>query len=133
MKSMSVRIAALAAAMLVGGCAPDAWKPAPGYDGFLDLIGQKCYPDMIGRVFVKDLATSSVSAGFLDATSRLYYGKMDAIAYRKFVTAFSDNSNATNKAIDCILNHLPSARPQSPGGAPGVTPRDAVPPPPSTM
>jgi hypothetical protein len=129
MKSVSVRIAALAFATLVGGCAPDAWKPAPGYDAFLELIGQKCYSDTIGRVFVRDLAVGNVSASFLDATSRLYYGRMDGVAYRQFVTAFSDNSSATNKAIDCILNHLPSARPQSPGGAPGVTPRDAVPPP----
>jgi hypothetical protein len=112
MKSASVRIAVLAAATLVGGCAPDAWKPAPGYDAFLDLIGRKCYPDTIGGVFVKDLAGGSVSASFLDATSRLYYGKMDAVAYRQFVTAFSDNGTATNKAIDCILNHLPSTRPQ---------------------
>jgi hypothetical protein len=114
MKSVSVRIAVLAAATFVGGCAPDAWKPAPDYDAFLDLIGRKCYPDTIGGVFVKDLAGGSVSASFLDATSRLYYGKMDAVAYRQFVTAFSDNGTATNKAIDCILNHLPSTRPQPP-------------------
>ena len=127
MKRMSVRVAALAAATLVGGCAPDAWRPAPDYDGFLELIGQKCYPDTIGGVLVIDLADGSVSAGFLDATSRLYYGEMDAVAYRQFVTAFSDNDTATNEAIDCILSHLPSARPPSPGGAPGAYTAGPVP------
>ena len=124
MKDRNARVAALAAAALIGGCAPDAWKPAPGYDGFLDLIAQQCYPDTIGGVLVRQLVNNVSSAGFLDATSRLYYGKMDALAYRQFVTAFSDNGTATNKAIDCILGHLPADRPRTPGGP-------SVPPPPS--
>jgi len=121
MVNRCIRIAALAMATLIGGCAPDAWKPAPGYDSFLDLISRQCYPDTIGGVLVRELASGQVSAGFLDATSRLYFGKMDARAYRQFVVAFSDNGAATNKAIDCILQHLPADRPRS-AGVPGVVP-----------
>lgn len=118
-------------ATLIGGCAADEFKRSPGYDGFLDLIAQKCYPDTIGQYLVRDLASGNLSAGFLDATSSLYYGKMDPTAYRQFVTGFSDNGVETNKAIDCILKYLPVDRPRYPGGRPvEVTPNYVPPPPP---
>jgi hypothetical protein len=128
-------LAAVAAATLVAACAPDEFKPSPGFDGFLDLVGQECYPDTIGGVLVKQLAQGfgpggGSGAGFIDATSNLYYGKMTPFAYRQFVTAFSDNGTATNKAIDCIIGKLPAVRPGV-GGATGVPAgRDGVPPPP---
>ena len=75
------RLAAIAAAALVAGCAPDEFRPSPGYDGFLDLIAQVCYPDTIGPTLVKQWAQGygpgGGGAGFMDATSKLYYGKMD--------------------------------------------------------
>ena len=128
-------IAALATATLLAGCAPDSFKPAPGYDGFLDRIGQVCYPDTIGPTLVREWAKGNApdpsgSEGFLDATSKLYYGRMTPSAYRQFVTAFTDNGRATNKAIDCIIANLPAGQP---GAASGGMPagRDGVPPPPS--
>jgi len=128
-------IAALATATLLAGCAPDSFKPAPGYDGFLDRIGQVCYPDTIGPTLVRQLARGnasdpSYSEGFLDATSRLYYGKWTPTQYRQFVTGFSNNSTATNKAIDCIVANLPADRPGASGGGMPAG-RDGVPPPPS--
>ncbi len=126
-------LAAIAVAALIAGCAPDEFRPSPGYDGFLDLIGQECYPDTIGPTLVRQWARGSgpggSGAGFMDATSKLYYGQMDPVTYRKFVTAFSDNGAATNKAIDCIISKLPASRPGTPGGIPAG--RDGVPPPPS--
>lgn len=127
-------LAAIAAATLVAACAPDEFKPAPGFDGFLDLVGRECYPDTIGGVLVKQLAQGFApgggGAGFLDATSALYYGKMSPSRYRASITAFSDNGTATNKAIDCIISKLPAVRPGV-GGATGVPAgRDGVPPPP---
>jgi len=125
------RIAALAAAALLAACAPDSFKPAPGYDGFLDMVGQVCYPDTIGPTLVREWARGNAvspgaSEGFLDATSKLYYGRMTPFAYRQFITAFTDNGAATNKAIDCIIGHLP-AKPAGTGVPAG---RDGVPPPP---
>lgn len=125
-------IAAVASAALLAGCAPDEFKPSPGFDGFLDLVGRECYPDTIGPTLVRQLAqgfSPGSGAGFMDATSSLYYGKWTPETYRRSITAFSDNSAATNKAIDCIVARLPAARPGTPGAAPGMS-RDGVPPPP---
>jgi hypothetical protein len=130
-RKLTTIAAAMAAAALVAGCAPDDFKPSPGYDGFLDMVGQVCYPDTIGGVLVKQLAYGNTSAGFLDATSKLYYGQMTPFAYREFVTAFSDNGTATNKAIDCIVKNLPANRAGAPGGGmPGGGGQGSVPPPP---
>ncbi|MET0681490.1 MAG: hypothetical protein ABWZ41_10845 [Burkholderiales bacterium] len=128
------RIATLAVAALVAACAPDEFRPSPGFDGFLDLIGQECYPDTIGPTLVRQWAQGygpgGGGAGFMDATSSLYYGKMSPATYRASITAFTDNGAATNKAIDCIIRHLPANPPGTPGtGMPAG--RDGVPPPPS--
>jgi hypothetical protein len=126
-------LVAVAAAALLAACYQDEFRPSPGFDGFLNRIGQVCYPDTIGGVLVRQLAQgfgpsgSNYGAGFIDATSKLYYGKMDPVTYRRFVTAFSDNGKATNKAIDCIIAQLP-AKPAGTGVPAG---RDGVPPPPS--
>ena len=126
------RIAALATAALIAGCAPDEFKPSPGFDGFLDLVGRECYPDTIGPTLVRQWAQGygpgGGGAGFMDATSSLYYGKMSPATYRAAITAFTDNGTATNKGIDCIISKLPSTRPGTSGGIPAG--RDGVPPPP---
>ena len=130
------RIIAVAAASLVAACAPDQFKPSPGFDGFLDRVGRECYPDTIGPVLVRQWAQGygpggGSGAGFIDATSSLYFGKWTSTQYRQFITAMSDNGAATNKAIDCIIGKLPDVRPGA-GGATGVPAgRDGVPPPPS--
>jgi hypothetical protein len=127
------QLAAVAAAFVLAACEADALRPSPGFDAFLDRIGQVCYPDTIGPTLVREWAQGrgpgggSAGSGFLDATSKLYYGKMDPLSYRKFITAFTDNGRATNKAIDCIVAQLP-ARPAGTGVPLG---RDGVPPPPS--
>jgi hypothetical protein len=128
------RIATVATAALLASCAPDEFKPSPGYDGFLDLIGQVCYPDTINGVLVRELAkgyaSASAAAGFLDWTSDLYYGKLSPENYRKNILAFSSGGTATNKAIDCIIANLPGARPAAGGRPGGGMSRDGVPPPP---
>ena len=121
--------AALATAGLVAGCAPDAWNAQPGYGQFLNQITQKCYPKRIGMALISDLVDNS-SPYFMDETSRLYYGKIDAASYRNALTSFSDNSSATNEGIDCILGYLPSTPPPAPGMTPFSRPSDGVPPPP---
>jgi hypothetical protein len=135
MKNRRYRTIAVAAAALVAACAPDEFKPSPGFDGFLDRVGRECYPDTIGGVLVRQLAQGfgpggGSGAGFIDATSSLYFGKWTSTQYRQFITGMSDNGTATNKAIDCIVGKLPATRPGV-GGATGVPAgRDGVPPPP---
>jgi len=55
--------AAIVAATLVTACAPDEFKASPGFDGYLDLIGQECYPNTIGGVLIKSLVAAPTSAG----------------------------------------------------------------------
>lgn len=128
------RIAAVATAALIAACAPDEYKPSPGYDGFLDLIGHVCYPDTIGGVLVKELAqgnaSGDVASGFLDWTSDLYYGKLSPEGYRQNILAFTSGGAATNKGIDCVIANLPGARPGALGRPAGGMSRDGVPPPP---
>ena len=103
----------LAAAMFVAGCAPDAFRPSPGYDAFLRVISQECFPRSIGGQQISRLVTHG-SPPFLNATSRLYHGQIDGGTYRNLITAFSDNSRQTNDAIDCIIGNLPPAQPSAP-------------------
>jgi hypothetical protein len=130
----SQRFVAFAAAALVAACYQDEFKPSPGFDGFLDRIGQVCYPDTIGPTLVKEWAQGfgpgGSGAGFIDATSSLYYGKWTPTQYRQFIIGMTDSSAATSKAIDCIVGQLPASRPGAAGGGMRAGP-DGVPPPPS--
>jgi len=88
-------LAAIAAAALVSACAPDEFKPSPGFDGFLDRVGRECYPDTIGSILVRQWAQGygpggGSGAGFIDATSSLYFGKWTSLQYRQFVTAMKE-------------------------------------------
>lgn len=111
------------------GCAPGAWNDQPDFDAFLDTIEDAC-PQRIGRARISTLETNDPS--FLDTTSRLYYGKIDAAAYRQSITAFHSSSAETQQAIDCIIAHLPDTPPPAPGLLPrrtGGGQSDAPPPP----
>jgi len=110
------------------GCAPGAWNEQSGFDVFLDTIENEC-PQRIGGAVISTLENNDAS--FLDATSKLYYGKMSAADYRQFITAFHNSSAQTNQGIDCIISHLPNAAPPAPGLLPSVgTGRADAPPPP---
>jgi hypothetical protein len=110
------------------GCAPGAWNDQPDFDAFLDTIEDAC-PQRIGRARISTLETNDPS--FLDTTSKLYYGKIDAAAYRQSITAFHGSSAETQQAIDCIIAHLPDTPPPTPGLLPraGSSRTDAPPPP----
>jgi hypothetical protein len=121
----------LALVMSQGGCAPGAWndQPQTGFDAFLDTIENQC-PQRIGGVVISTLENNDAS--FLDITSRLYYGKIDAAGYRQYVTAFRDASAETNQGIDCIISHLPQTPPPAPGLLPRTGSAPAAPPPPAS-
>jgi len=131
MKKNRITLAAIAAAGLLAGCAPDSIRPAPGYDQFLDTIAKKCFPQQLGQYLISDLIYGS-SAYFLDETSRLYFGKISQASYRNAMVSFSNDSAATHRGVDCILSYLPSAPPPLPGSTPYMAPggQGNVPPPP---
>ena len=128
-----VTIAAIAAAGLLAGCAPDAWNAQSSFDQYLDTVAKKCYPLQLGQYLISDLIYGS-SSYFMDEASRLYYGRISQASFRDAMVAFSNNSAATHRGVDCIIAQLPSAPPGSPGMTPFLKPaaggQGNVPPPP---
>jgi len=89
--------------LAASGCAPDAWNPSSGFDGWIDHIGRACYPNRIGLALVDEQLRWN--AGFLDMTSRLYFKKMSFDAYASAVNSAFYGNNAG--ALDCIRDNLP--------------------------
>lgn len=86
----------------IAACAPDAWKPAPGFDGWTNRITQECYPRTIGDAQFTALFNQP---SFLDLTSRLYFGKIDRHQYTDQVNSFYPGDNRA--ALDCMFAKLP--------------------------
>jgi hypothetical protein len=75
-------VAALLAAL--GGCAPDAWKPNPTYDAFLNKVDKNCGTMRIGEVTISQLmnpGSNLYSAYFVDMTSRYDLGRISTADY----------------------------------------------------
>jgi hypothetical protein len=107
-----IRIAAPITAAAIAGCAPDAWKPSPGFDGFLDQVQKACYYRPIGVVNVGDMLTNPgnmQSSYFIDQTSRLYFGKISRDAWVSGVTAFIQG-RADDPGVRCVLAELDKAQ-----------------------
>jgi hypothetical protein len=102
----------LLSAAALAACAPDAWKPAPGYDGFLTQVQNACYYQRIGLINVGDMLTnpgSMQSTYFIDETSRLYYGKITRDNWTSAVTAFIQG-RADDPGVRCVLDQLDKAQ-----------------------
>ena len=121
--SRSATLAGALFAIALAGCAPDAMnsRQATGFNGFLDRIASVCKPLVIGS---RDIGDALVRGGlydadynyFFDLTSRLYYGRTSAAAYRSGITGFFGPGGDTTRSLDCIVANLPADRPQAPGG-----------------
>jgi hypothetical protein len=112
MPPRTARIAAVAITATLAACAPDAWKPAPGFDGFLNQVQNACYYQRIGLINVGDMLTNpgNMQAGyFIDETSRLYYGKITRENWTSAVTAFIQG-RASDPGVQCVLSQLDKAR-----------------------
>lgn len=124
-------LAALAAAALAA-CAPDAWKPAPGFDGFLTQVQNACYYQRIGMVNVGDMLNNPgnmQSIYFTDQTSRLYYGRISRDNWTSAVTAFIQG-RASDPGVQCVLGELDKAQAsQVPPPPPSSGPAQVPPPP----
>jgi hypothetical protein len=111
MKARAVPWAAVVGAALVA-CAPDAWKPSAGFDGFLNQVQNACYYQRIGVVNVGDMLTNPgnmQSTYFIDQTSRLYYGKVTRSQWTSGVTAFIQGRDS-DPGVQCVLEQLDKAR-----------------------
>jgi hypothetical protein len=123
---------ALCAAVLVAACAPDAWKPAPGYDGFLNQVQNACYYQRIGMANVGDILTNpgnTQSVYFVDETSRLYYGKITPENWTSAVTAFIQG-RSDDPGVRCVLEQLRQNKAAQGLAAPPPGGSQQVPPPP---
>ncbi len=92
----------LAAAAALAACAPDAWKPDPGFDGWTNRVTQECYPRSIGGAQFTALFNNP---SFLDSASRLYFRKIDVPQFTSFVNGFYPGDNKAG--IDCLVSKLP--------------------------
>lgn len=112
MRHPALRAAAVAAAAALAACAPDAWKPAPGFDAFLTQVQNACYYKPIGIVNVGDMLSSPgsrQSTYFIDQTSRLYFGKITRAQWTTGVTAFIQG-RASDPGVGCVLDQLDQAQ-----------------------
>ncbi len=88
--------------VLLGACAPDAWRPDKPYDKFLDQVQNQCGAQRIGsRSIGGDLLQNS-DAFFLDLTSRFYHGEISERSYADAL-AGSFGGASDSPAIRCIL------------------------------
>jgi hypothetical protein len=98
----------------IAACAPDAVRPNSAFDAWLDGVKQACGYQTIGSYQVGSLL-SLMAAGssdadnavyFLDQTSRLYAGRIDAAQWTQGVTAFL-NGRPGDPGVSCVLARLP--------------------------
>jgi hypothetical protein len=118
---MRNRIALLAAASLIAGCAPDAWQNvrAQQFNAFLDTLAARCQPLWIGSTLYTTIEPSVGPAGqydqLLDLLSRLFYQRISPADFRAAMRdSWSDGQTAAS--TECIIAQLPAARPTAPGG-----------------
>jgi hypothetical protein len=124
MQCSHLNLAILAATVALTGCASESWQNvrAPEFNAFLNRIQAECQPLWIGSMQLSDVNAGSdnatLYANFIDNTSRLFYGRIDAATYRDSIFSFASDS-ATRHSVDCIISKLPADRPTKPTGSYG--------------
>lgn len=96
-------------AVAITACAPDAWRPDPRYEAFLDQVQNKCGSERIGsREIGSRNSTSDLTqdAYFLDLTSRFYHGEISRDDYANSL-AGSYGGAADSAGIRCLLSLIP--------------------------
>lgn len=111
-------------ATTLGACAPDAWRPDPQYNAFLDRVQNECPYFHIGNDSGRETFNDSL---FLDQTSMLFHGKISEADWR--TSMYSEfNTGPDDPGIACLLSKLP-AKPVPAYGAPvGIPPVESPPP-----
>ncbi|MEO8124207.1 MAG: hypothetical protein ABI633_09175 [Burkholderiales bacterium] len=98
-------VAAFALFGAIAGCAPDAWKPNPTYDAFLNKVDKNCGTMRIGEVTISQLmnpGSNLYSTYFVDMTSRFELGRISTQDYVDGIsTTFTTIENTAG--IRCIV------------------------------
>lgn len=111
--------ASLAASLTA--CAPDAWQNvrAVEFNRYLDRVQAECQPLWIGPLLLRSMPPvdgMGIYDPWLDATSRLFYGRISPAEYSSFVNGQWPGST-TAASVQCLLARLPAKRPSSPTGS----------------
>ena len=101
----SAAAAGLAAALVAGGCAPDAWKPNPQFSAFQNQVERVCGTTRLGELTISQLmnpGSSLYSAYFVDLTSRF---ELNRITVDEYVSGLSATFNTVRDSagIRCIV------------------------------
>jgi len=98
--------------LLITACAPDAFRPDPDYESFLNNVSNTCYTKMIGDFEVGRLINATEgeaatnSGWFLDQTSRLYHGEETRKQWLQATESFLQ-AKPTDEGVECLLGLLP--------------------------
>ena len=103
---------AVAATLAAAACAPDAWRSEAPYDAFLDTVQKQCLNETLGRARIG--IPLMQDPFFLDATSRLYNGRISEARYIDELGGFYA-ATPDSPGIRCILARLPG-QPSAPPG-----------------
>jgi len=109
-------LAPVALSLVLGACAPDAWKPDDPYQAFLTQVRQKCWDTQFGRKAMPQLMPDpyTVDDYFMDVTGRFYRGQISEQSYRSALEGmYGAKSDSTG--IRCLLEQMPKSLSAPPG------------------
>jgi hypothetical protein len=117
---------ALALALPLAACAPDAWRPDSPYEAFLNQVQNKCWNLDLGGQEINSLLSgggaSSSGDYFIDLTSRMFNGQISVANYVDTLSTFY-NTKPDSPGIRCILQQMPQVAPPPPTTVPPVITR----------
>jgi hypothetical protein len=98
--------------LALGACAPDAIIPSRPYDAFLEQLEKACRGQAIGPYTVDQLARRSQSRHgnfFMDQTSRLYHGQINAEDWTTQMTGFL-YARQDDAGLGCVIREFNATR-----------------------
>jgi hypothetical protein len=103
--------AAIATALLILGCAPDALVESTKAEDWIDALGRRC-TGWIDDAKIPALAENNPY--FLDLLTRFYFGDVTPEAFRSGIQQFVDASPDGMQTVTCIIAQRRAA-PKTPG------------------
>lgn len=100
---------AIASPLALCACAPDAVRPDSAFDAWTAKVAAACNFQTIGRYEVGSLLGMNASDHamvFLDATSRLYSGRIGADPWTLAVVSDLEGRSG-DPGVSCVLGMLP--------------------------
>lgn len=106
---LSALAAGVLATVTLTACAPDAFRRTPEFDQWIRGVRDACHRERIGKYTVGGLLDSAGSregGHFLNQTSRLYHGTIDADEWTRNVSPFL-LARPNDPGVACVLDRLP--------------------------